>query len=423
MKTKILKLIDFERLNSLLQGFNKSTGFVCAISNLDGTVLSKSDGRQICSNFHCLHPVTLNKCKLSDAELIKNISADQMPYFHNCLNGLVDIVVPVVVEGEHVANLFSGQLFLEKPELDFFKKQAKQHGFDEEEYFQALKNVPVITKDKALDAMNFLLDMTQLIFEMSFQKLEQIELNKTLKESEERFSKIFKSSPIAIFIAEVSTGKVTEVNDNWCQLLGFSKNEMLGHDLEELKIIDKENRKKLRSEFLRTGKIHLLETQIFTKSGDKKNILTSAELIIINDKEFSIILLLDITAQKQAQELLQLSESKFKSIFESANVGKSITLPSGKMNVNEAFCTLLGYTRTELQGKKWQEITPESEIPEVETKLDALIKGENDTARFEKRYLCKNGELIWTDVSVSVIRDEKGELLYFIATIIDISAY
>jgi len=114
-------------------------------------------------------------------------------------------------------------------------------------------------------------------------------------------------------------------------------------------------------------------------------------------------------------------EEKFKSVFESANVGKSITLPTGEMNVNEAFCKMLGYTREELQNKTWQNITPEEEIATIQKMLALLLKGEKDSVRFEKRYICKKGTLIWADVNTSIQHDDKGKPLYFITTIIDIT--
>ena len=56
MKNKILDLIDFEKVDLLLEGFNKATGFVTAILDLDGNVLSKSGWRQICTEFHRINP-------------------------------------------------------------------------------------------------------------------------------------------------------------------------------------------------------------------------------------------------------------------------------------------------------------------------------------------------------------------------------
>ena len=115
------------------------------------------------------------------------------------------------------------------------------------------------------------------------------------------------------------------------------------------------------------------------------------------------------------------SEEKFTQVFETANVGKSITLPTGEIYVNQAFCDMLGYKKDELQKKTWQELTPADEVTSIQEMLEPLLIGEKNTLRFNKRYIHKNGSFIWGDVSVAIIRDQDSKPLHFITTIIDIS--
>jgi PAS domain S-box-containing protein len=129
----------------------------------------------------------------------------------------------------------------------------------------------------------------------------------------------------------------------------------------------------------------------------------------------------DITERKQAEAALRDSEDKFKHVFETANVGKSITLLTGEINVNQTFCDMLGYEQKELQHKKWQELTPADEIKAVQQKLEPLLKGQKDSTRFNKRYIHKNGSHVWGDVSTVMRRDPAGKPLHFITTIIDIT--
>ncbi|MBN2805259.1 MAG: PAS domain S-box protein [Prolixibacteraceae bacterium] len=129
----------------------------------------------------------------------------------------------------------------------------------------------------------------------------------------------------------------------------------------------------------------------------------------------------ELAERKKAIDALKESEERFKHVFEVANVGKSITLPNGEINVNQAFCDMLGYSKEELVHKKWQEITPEDEIPIIKQHLSPLLKGEKNNARFKKRYIHKNGTIVWTDVSTVIKRDPQGNPLHFITTINDIS--
>ena len=119
----------------------------------------------------------------------------------------------------------------------------------------------------------------------------------------------------------------------------------------------------------------------------------------------------------------QLRESldQFQYVFESANVGKSLTLPSGEINANQAYADYLGYNREELHGKTWQDLTPPEDVPEIEAKLAPLLRGDQDATRFEKRYVRKDGARVWADVSTRLRRDAQGRPLNFITTVVDVT--
>lgn len=111
MKTDIKHLIDFKKIDLLLEGFNKSTGFVTAILDMDGNILSKSGWRQICTEFHRINPITSANCKASDTLLANQLNKEKKYHFYKCINGLIDVAMPLIINEEHIANLFSGQFF------------------------------------------------------------------------------------------------------------------------------------------------------------------------------------------------------------------------------------------------------------------------------------------------------------------------
>jgi PAS domain S-box-containing protein len=118
---------------------------------------------------------------------------------------------------------------------------------------------------------------------------------------------------------------------------------------------------------------------------------------------------------------LQDSLDRFRAVFEVANVGKSITLPTGELNINQAFADMLGYTPEELHGKTWQELTPPEDVPETVRRIAPMLDGREDTARFEQRYVRKDGGTVWADVSTTLLRDALRRPLHFITTIVDIT--
>jgi len=208
MKANILDLIDFKKVDALLEGFNKTTGFFTTILDLEGNVMSKSGWRETSTQFHRINPQTCRHCTISDTVLAGQMAEGEKYHFYQCLNGMVDVAVPLVIDGEHVANLFSGQFFFEEPDRAFFKTQAGKYGFDEDKYLSALDSVPVVSKEKVKTAMDFLLAMTQLISEITFQKLEQMELNESVLKSEERFRTFMDETPVYAYIKNGSLNHV-----------------------------------------------------------------------------------------------------------------------------------------------------------------------------------------------------------------------
>lgn len=184
MVHKVLDVIDFDRVSALLDGFNRTTGFATAILDLEGNVLAKAGWRAICTDFHRVHPETARNCTTSDTVLAGAMKQGEQYHFYQCLNGLVDVAVPLVVNGEHVANLFSGQFFFEAPDRSFFRAQATKYQFADPAYLQALDEVPVVSREEVETAMEFLLRMTQLISDITFQRLQLMEINAALGASE-----------------------------------------------------------------------------------------------------------------------------------------------------------------------------------------------------------------------------------------------
>jgi PAS domain S-box-containing protein len=128
-----------------------------------------------------------------------------------------------------------------------------------------------------------------------------------------------------------------------------------------------------------------------------------------------------ITGRKEAENDLRESEDKFKYIFDNSVVGKSITLPDGEIHVNKAFCKMLGFSQKDLEKKRWQDITHPDDIGKTQSEIQTLLSREKEAARFTKRFLKKDGSVVWTDIGTSLRRNHEGNPLYFMSTIIDIT--
>ena len=131
--------------------------------------------------------------------------------------------------------------------------------------------------------------------------------------------------------------------------------------------------------------------------------------------------IIDITERKHLEATLRESEERFRNVFEHAAVGKSMTSLDGKVIINNAFCEILGYSQKELSSLNWQTITHPEDVEHDQKIFDSMISGERSSAHWEKRYLHKNGKIVWVDISSTVQFDKAGIAQYFITTINDIS--
>jgi len=131
----------------------------------------------------------------------------------------------------------------------------------------------------------------------------------------------------------------------------------------------------------------------------------------------------DITDQMRAQDALKQSEERFRAFFEFASIGLVIEDLDGKyLQVNDAFCKMVGYSQEELIGKSYHEITHPDDLNADITQKKRLLQGEIEYFQIEKRYSHKQGNTIWVLLSISLIKDGGGAPLLFTGQIQDITA-
>jgi PAS domain S-box-containing protein len=243
--------------------------------------------------------------------------------------------------------------------------------------------------------------------------------------AQQRMEMLVTSSTVMLYTCNAfGDFDATFVSDNLYDITGYTKEEFLAKGFwgnhihpedapkvfEDLSILFEHNVHKHEYRFMfKDGTYHWMydELKLFKdKSGNPLEIFGTWS---------------DITARKQAEEALSQSEDKFKYVFDYSNVGKSITSLEGEIHVNKAFCEMLGYSPEELQGKRWQDITHPDDLELSQKEIDSILSGEKETARFAKRYLKKNGSIVWADISTSLRWDNQGKPLYFISAEIDIT--
>ncbi len=186
MQHKLAELIDLEKTRGILVRFRDAVGIPAAITDLEGKVLVSSPWRRICTDFHRVTPAACERCIESDTVLANELMRGKSFSLYKCLNGLTDAASPIVIEGEHLANVFIGQFLTREPDPDFFRRQADEYGFDKSAYFQALSEVRVVEPDVLPALLSFLTSFAEMIANLGLKQLRQLETEKELQRARDK---------------------------------------------------------------------------------------------------------------------------------------------------------------------------------------------------------------------------------------------
>ena len=124
----------------------------------------------------------------------------------------------------------------------------------------------------------------------------------------------------------------------------------------------------------------------------------------------------------QANENLQKSEERFRATFEQAAVGIAHVAADGRfLRLNQRFCDITGYSHDEMLARTFQDITHPDDLDADLEQVRQLLAGRADSYAMEKRYIRRNRDIVWINLTVSLLREPTGEPRYFISVIEDIT--
>ena len=142
-----------------------------------------------------------------------------------------------------------------------------------------------------------------------------------------------------------------------------------------------------------------------------------------NDEYFALSQQCSATIIKlqKAKEKAEEKAARLVCVFNDSPIGKSMTDIDGTIRTNKAFSDMLGYSMEEFQLKNWREISYPDDIELSSNINEKLLKDEKTSIQFEKRYLHKNGTIIFAEVTATLVKGDMGAPNFFVTSVLDIT--
>ncbi|WP_428034128.1 diguanylate cyclase [Amphritea sp.] len=223
----INELLDITRFAELLEGYYQATGIPNGLVGLNGEVLTQAGWTEACNYFHRGNEETNRRCVKSNCTLLEQAQNQKVSY-SRCQNGLYDYATPVIIEGNHVATLFMGQLLHEAPDLKHFEQQAEEFNYDKAAYVSAIKQVPVIPKEQIERQLNHLVQVTTVLASSALSSIREQHLQHALKHSKKQSIEIkdlLDNSPAGIGWSD-EAGNIEYINHTFSRMLGYTLEDL-----------------------------------------------------------------------------------------------------------------------------------------------------------------------------------------------------
>ena len=274
---------------------------------MQGEILVGSRWQRICTEFHRINEQTCAKCIESDTQLANELNSGKRFSIYSCKNGLTDAASPIIIEDEHVANVFVGQFLVEPPDQEFFRHQAANYGFEETSYLDALASVPIVSKKKLPAILDFITSLAEMVATMGLKQIRQLEAEEALRESEERYRSLVETTSDWVWQVD-QNGVYTYASPKVKDLLGYEPEEVVGKTpFDFMSPDEKEQIASLFGDVVKSRKpIAALENTNLHKDGRHVVLETSAVPLVDKDGNFLGYRGLDrdITERKQAETTL-----------------------------------------------------------------------------------------------------------------------
>lgn len=255
----------------------------------------------------------------------------------------------------------------------------------------------------------------------------QIEDRKALRERERKYRDLVQNVNSAI-IRWKTDGTITYLNEYAQELFGYDSDGIVGRNVGIL-IPKRETTGRDLSTWVEDIAAHpeLYANAInenVCRDGRRIWMAWTNKAIVDEGQRVTEILAVgsDITALKRAEEDLKNAEERYRSVFANAAIGVDLVDAEGRfVEANASLAQMLGYSVDELTELTIFDVTHPEDVENSRSRYQKMVQGQTDSYRFEKRYVRKDGAIVWADVSVSPVRGPDGNHVATIGVIADVT--
>lgn len=345
MDKNITQLIDTHKLQKLFDTLYQSTGIPSSLIEPEGKLLTQSGWQEICLDFHRKNPQTREICRKSDRSIKERLKSGGIQVYQ-CPLGLIDCGCPVVVDGDHVATVFTGQFFhtaLTEDDIERFRDQAQHYGFDEARYLDAVRQVPVIPPEKRDTILSFLSQLTEIIMEM-------VDQAKTIVNNERKYRLTFEAINDGLWQWDLQNHTMS-LNSRCCEILGFSRKSYELKFEDFCLMIHPDDREMVVTSLMSAVEKKELFEQQFRIAGSNLShiwMLGRGRVIEQEDRQGSHVMLGSFSDISESYRLKQ----SFERAFEHSPILMSLSdISTGRyIDVNRKFLEATGYERDHVIG-------------------------------------------------------------------------
>ncbi|MDD2686741.1 MAG: diguanylate cyclase [Gallionella sp.] len=309
-------LVDVPAFARLLEHFYQVSGIPNGVVDENGELLCMSSGANACEMFHRATPQTAERCRQSNLELVRDLREGGVAG-GVCKNGLMDYATPVVIEGRQLVTLFLGPVLHAAPDMERFRAQAAQLGFDEASYLKSIEAIAVVDKKRLNDLMGVMVELAQMLAASGLTRLRQATLERDISTHAERsiqLKDILDFSPVAMGWSE-DEHRIEYVNRQFTLLFGYTLDDLPSLDVWYQRAYPDENyrdtvvgpwRKAVAQAKKSNTPPPALEAVITCKDGSVRSIIVRVAWV----GHHRMVSFTDITEHKRLVDTLRASEAK-----------------------------------------------------------------------------------------------------------------